>query len=57
MPDLLNSQPHFAAQLTWDAALRPSPALGLTTAKIGNFGSTIALCRPADRDLTMCNLV
>ena len=31
--------------------MRPSPALGVTTAVIGNCGFTIAPCRPADREL------
>src|SRR6185503_9418473 len=34
----------------------PSPALGVTTAVIGNCGFTIAPCRPADRELVMKNL-
>ena len=38
------------------ATVRPSPALGVTTAVIGNCGFTIAPCRPADRELTMRNL-
>ena len=42
--------------LTCDPTVRPSPALGVTTAVIGNCGFTIAPCRPADRDITMRNL-
>src|SRR5713101_8021055 len=33
-----------------------APALGVTTAVMGNCGFTIAPCKPADRDLTMRHL-
>ena len=56
MPGIVDSHTHFDAQITWDPTLRPSPALGVTTAVIGNCGFTIAPCRPADRELTMRNL-
>jgi N-acyl-D-aspartate/D-glutamate deacylase len=56
MPGIIDSHTHFDAQITWDATLSPSPALGVTTAVIGNCGFTIAPCRPADRELTMRNL-
>lgn len=56
MPGIVDSHTHFDAQLTWDPYVRPSPALGVTTAVIGNCGFTIAPCRPADRELTMRNL-
>ena len=56
MPGIIDSHTHFDAQITWDPLLRPSPALGVTTAVIGNCGFTIAPCRPADRELTMRNL-
>ena len=57
MPGIIDSHTHFDAQVTWDSTVRPSPALGVTTAVIGNCGFTIAPCRPRDRDITMRNLV
>ncbi len=56
MPGIIDSHTHFDAQITWDSYVRPSPAMGVTTAVIGNCGFTIAPCRPADRELTMRNL-
>ena len=56
MPGIVDSHTHFDAQITWDPTLAPSPALGVTTAVIGNCGFTIAPCRPADRERTMKNL-
>ena len=56
MPGIIDSHTHFDAQITWDPTLAPSPALGVTTAVIGNCGFTIAPCRPADRERTMKNL-
>ncbi len=56
MPGIIDGHTHFDAQITWDATLKPSPALGVTTAVIGNCGFTIAPCKPADRDMTMRNL-
>ena len=56
MPGIIDSHTHFDAQVTWDPYVRPSPALGVTTAAIGNCGFTIAPCRPADRERTMRNL-
>ncbi len=56
MPGIVDSHTHFDAQITWDPTLAPSPALGVTTAVIGNCGFTIAPCRPTDRELTMRNL-
>jgi N-acyl-D-aspartate/D-glutamate deacylase len=56
MPGIIDSHTHFDAQVTWDPFVRPSPALGVSTAVIGNCGFTIAPCRPQDRELTMRNL-
>ena len=56
MPGIVDSHTHFDAQITWDPTLSPSPALGVTTAVIGNCGFAIAPCRPADRERTMQNL-
>ena len=35
MPGIVDSHSHFDAQITWNATLKPSPALGVTTAVIG----------------------
>ncbi len=56
MPGIIDSHTHFDAQIMWDSYVRPSPAMGVTTAVIGNCGFTIAPCRPQDRELTMRNL-
>jgi len=56
MPGIIDTHTHYDAQITWDANLHPSPALGVTTAVIGNCGFTIAPCRADDRDLIMRNL-
>src|ERR1700716_3310739 len=56
MPGIIDSHTHFDAQITWDPRVRPSPALGVTTAVIGNCGVSLAPCRPADREITMRNL-
>ena len=56
MPGIIDSHTHFDAQITWDPYVRPSPALGVTTAVIGNCGFAIAPCKPADRERTLRNL-
>lgn len=55
-PGIIDTHTHYDAQITWDAGLRPSPELGVSTVVIGNCGFAIAPCRERHRDLTMRHL-
>ncbi len=56
MPGIVDLHTHFDAQITWDASLSPSPALGVTTAVLGNCGFGIAPCPQPLRDTMLKNL-
>ena len=56
MPGIVDLHTHYDAQVTWDRTMSPSPALGVTTAVIGNCGFGIAPCPPAMRELMLRNL-
>jgi N-acyl-D-amino-acid deacylase len=56
MPGIVDVHTHYDAQLTWDRTLSPSPALGVTTAVIGNCGFGIAPCPASQRETVVRNL-
>src|SRR5689334_5167625 len=56
MPGIVDVHTHYDAQVTWDAKLTPSVALGVTTAVMGNCGFGIAPCPPAMRETLLRNL-
>ena len=56
MPGIIDLHTHYDAQVTWDPFVDPSPALGVTTAVMGNCGFGIAPCPAAQRDTVLRNL-
>ncbi len=56
MPGIVDLHTHYDAQVTWDRTLSPSPALGVTTAVLGNCGFGIAPCPEPQRETVLRNL-
>jgi len=56
MPGVVDVHTHYDAQVTWDATLSPSVALGTTTVVMGNCGFGIAPCPQALRETVLRNL-
>ena len=56
MPGIVDVHTHYDAQVTWDRTLSPSPALGVTTAVMGNCGFGIAPCPASQRETMLKNL-
>src|SRR5438874_6772392 len=56
MPGIVDIHTHYDAQITWDATLSPSVALGVTTVVMGNCGFGIAPCPAPLRETLLRNL-